>query len=101
MTDIGGEWFMGKSAKGLPQLRRTKLSMKAQERKDYVQIYIYMKLISGGVIEDSNFIGTNLNGWFLNSPPTRQTLLCFFKKSFILIKIIEQLIELPILNLNN
>ena len=26
MTDIGGGWYMGKSARGLPPLRRTKLS---------------------------------------------------------------------------
>ena len=30
MTDIGGGWYMEKSDKGLPPLRRTKLSKKAQ-----------------------------------------------------------------------
>ena len=30
MTDIGGGWYMGKSDKGLPPLRRTKLSKKPQ-----------------------------------------------------------------------
>ena len=30
MTDIGGGWYMEKSAKVLPPLRRTKLSKKAQ-----------------------------------------------------------------------
>ena len=28
MTDIGGGWYMGNIAKGLPPLRRTKLSKK-------------------------------------------------------------------------
>ena len=32
MTDISGGWYMEKIVKGLPQLRRTKLSKKAQER---------------------------------------------------------------------
>ena len=30
MTDIGGGWYTEKSANGLPPLRRTKLSKKAQ-----------------------------------------------------------------------
>ena len=34
MTDIGRGWYMGKSAKGLPASRRTKLSKKSQERQD-------------------------------------------------------------------
>ena len=33
-TYIGGGWYMEKSARGLPQLKRTKLSKKAQERQD-------------------------------------------------------------------
>ena len=48
MTDIGGGWYMGKSAKGLPPLRRTKLSKKAQEKQDEIK-KSYMKLISGGI----------------------------------------------------
>ena len=32
MTDIGGEWYMGENCKGLPPLRRTKISKKAQEK---------------------------------------------------------------------
>ena len=36
MTDIGGGWCMEKSAKGIPPLRRTKLSKKAQESKDEI-----------------------------------------------------------------
>ena len=34
MTYIGGGWYKKKSAKGLPPLRRTKPSKKAQERLD-------------------------------------------------------------------
>ena len=30
MTDIGGGWYMKKNARGLPPLKRTKLSEKAQ-----------------------------------------------------------------------
>ena len=37
MTDIGGGWYMRKSARGLPPLRRTKLSKKSQERQDGIQ----------------------------------------------------------------
>ena len=32
MTDIGGGWYMEKSAKGLSPLKRSKLSKKAQEK---------------------------------------------------------------------
>ena len=34
MTDIGGGWYIEKSAKGLPPFRITKLSIKAQESQD-------------------------------------------------------------------
>ena len=61
LTDIGGRWYMGKSAKQLPPLRRTKLSKKAQERQDKIKKN-YMKLISDGMIGNSNCIGKNLNG---------------------------------------
>ena len=36
MTDIGGGWYMGKSARGLPPLRKIKLTKKAQERQDEI-----------------------------------------------------------------
>ena len=61
MTDIGGGWYMEKSAKGLPPLRRTKLSKNNNRRRMEFK-YIYMKLISGGIIGNSNYIGTSLNG---------------------------------------
>ena len=41
MTDIGGGWYMEKSAKGLTLLRITKLSKKAQERQDVIQKKLY------------------------------------------------------------
>ena len=41
MTDICGGWYMKKSAKVLPPLRRTKLSKKAQERQDEMQKKLY------------------------------------------------------------
>ena len=33
MTDISGGWYMEKSAKGIPSLRRPKLSKKSQEKQ--------------------------------------------------------------------
>ena len=79
MTDIGGGWCMEKSAKGLPPLRRTKLSKKSQERQDEIKKN-YMKLISGGMIGNSNCIGTNLNGWIQNIPPKEINPIQFIQK---------------------
>ena len=42
MTDICGGWYMKKSAKGLPPLRRTKLIKKVQERQYEGQRKIYV-----------------------------------------------------------
>ena len=61
MIDIGGGCYMEKSAKGLPPLSRTKLS-KNQNKGRMKFKNIYMKLISGGMIGNSDCIGTNLNG---------------------------------------
>ena len=36
MTDIGGGWCLKKCERGLPLLKRTKLSKKAQERHDFI-----------------------------------------------------------------
>ena len=41
MTDIGGGWYIEKSARGLPPLKITKLSKKSQERKDVIQNKLY------------------------------------------------------------
>ena len=54
---LGGIW---KNAKGLSVLRRTILSEIAQENEDKIEKH--MKLISGGIIGNSNYIGTRLNG---------------------------------------
>ena len=34
MTEIGGGWYMGKSSKGLPTLRISKLSKQAQDKEE-------------------------------------------------------------------
>ena len=34
MTDIGGEWYMKKRAKGITPLNRSKLGKTAQEKQD-------------------------------------------------------------------
>ena len=47
--------------KGLPPLRRPKLIKKAQEKEDEIK-KTYMKLIGIGMIRNSNYIGTSLNG---------------------------------------
>ena len=41
MTDIGSGWYLKKCVRGLPPLKRTKLSKKAQERHDYIQKKLY------------------------------------------------------------
>ena len=41
LTDIGGGWYLAKSVRGLPPLKRTKLSKKAQERQDCIQNKLY------------------------------------------------------------
>ena len=53
MTDIGCGCYIGKSSKGIPPLKRSKLSKKSQDKEDEIEKN-YMNLISGGIIEDSN-----------------------------------------------
>ena len=48
-------------SKGIPPLRGTILSKKVQGKQDEIQ-KIYIKLISGGMIEDLYCIGRILNG---------------------------------------
>ena len=62
MADIGGGWYIEKSAKGITPLNISKLS-KNHNRSRMKFKKNYMKLISGGNIGDSNYIGTSLNGW--------------------------------------
>ena len=52
---------MGKIAKGLPPLKRSKISNTAQDKQYKIQENC-MKRISGGMIGNSNCIGTSLNG---------------------------------------
>ena len=78
-------------------MRRTKLSKKSQERWDEIK-KIYMKLISGGMIGNPNYIGTSLNGLILNITPKEVNPFLFLQKRFTLIKVIEQIILLAIIN---
>ena len=41
ITDIGGGWYLKKCEKGIPPLKRTKLSKKAQERHDLILKKLY------------------------------------------------------------
>ena len=54
----------GKITKGLPPLRRSTLSKKAQDEDDKIERN-YIKLINGGMIRNSNCIRTSLNGSIL------------------------------------
>ena len=80
-------------ARGLPPLRRTKLSKESQERQDEM-FKNYMRLIGGGTIGNSNCIGTNLNSLILNITPKELSNFLLFQKDFTLVKLIEQLIFL-------
>ena len=53
MTEISGGWYMEKNAKGIPPLGRSTLSKKAQDKEDDI-LKNYTKLISGGMIGNSN-----------------------------------------------
>ena len=41
MIDIGGVWYLKKWEKGIPPLKRTKQSKKAQERHDLIFKKLY------------------------------------------------------------
>ena len=88
---------MKKCEKGLPPLKRTKLSKKAQERHDLIKKNV-MNLIGGGMIGNSNYIGTCLNGLIRNQLPKELNPFQFLQKSSVLIILIEQLMLLVILN---
>ena len=91
---------MKKCEKGIPPLKRTKPSKKAQERHDLIFKKI-INLIGGGMIGNSNYIGTCLTGLTLNQHPKELNSFRFLQKSSILIIMIEQLILLVILNWKN
>ena len=98
-TDDRYWWWIvfEKCARGLPPLKRKKLSKKVQERHDYI-LKNCMNQIGGGMIGDSNCIGTSLNGLRLNQPPNGLNLFQFLQNNYILIETIEQLILLVIIN---
>ena len=68
MTDIGDVWYIEKNARVLPPLRRTKLSKKHKKVSMKFKRN-YMKLISGGMIVNSNYIVTSFNWLILNLTP--------------------------------
>ena len=88
---------MKKCAKGLPPLKKTKLSKKAQER-DYIIKKNLMNIICGGMMGNFDYIGTCLNGLIQNQHPKELNPFQFLEKSYILIIMIEQLILLVIIN---
>ena len=97
MTDIGGGWYMEKSARGIPPLMRTKLSKKTQERQEAIQNKLY---------EDNRWwndwkfqLNWNKLEWVdPKSNPKRVKPFSASSKNYILVKIIEKLILLVILD---
>ena len=79
MTDIGGGWYLKKCELGLPPLKRTKLSKKAQDRHDII-FKNFMNLIDGGMIGNSNYIRTCLNGLIQNQTPKQLNPFNFLQK---------------------
>ena len=73
-------WWMvyGGSAKVISPLRIPKLSKKHKRRRMKFKKN-YMKLISGGMIGNSNYIGTRLNGWIQNLSLKGNNPIQFFK----------------------
>ena len=55
-----------------------------------------MKLISGGMIGNSNYIGTSLNGWIQEVEPKGINTFQFIQEMFAQIKTVERLIGLVI-----
>ena len=88
MTDIGRGWYMGKTAKGLPASRRTKLSKKSQERQDEIQKKLYE---SNKCWNDWRFqLHWHKLEWVdTKSTPKRDKTYYVSQKSFTLIKMIE------------
>ena len=61
ITDIGGGWYLEKCAKGLLPLKRTK-KVNRHKRGMILLKTNFFNIIGGGMIGDSNYIGTCLNG---------------------------------------
>ena len=96
MTDIGGGWYTEKSARGLPPMRRNKLSRKSQERQDELKKKLYE---ANKWWNDCRFqLHWHKLEWVdPKSNPKRVKPFSVSSKSFTLIKVIEQLILLAIL----
>ena len=88
---------MEKCEKGITPLKRKKLSKKAQERDDLIKNQIF-NIIGGGMIGNSNYSGTCLNGLIQNQPPKELNPFQFLQNISILIIMIELLILLVIIN---
>ena len=80
ITDTGGGWYLEKCQKGLPPLKRTKLSKKAQKRHDIIKKNSF-NIICGGMIGDSKYIGTCLNGLIRKQHLKELNLFIFLKKA--------------------
>ena len=88
---------MAKSARGLPPLKITKLRKKAQERQDYIQKKLYE---ANRWWNDWKFqLHWNKIEWVdPKYNPKRVNPILFLQKSFMLVKMIEKLILLVILD---
>ena len=62
IEDTSGQWFIEKNAKGIPPLERNTLGKKPNKRMMKLNLNCMM-IIGGGMIGDSNYIGTCLNGF--------------------------------------
>ena len=80
MADIGGGWYLKKCERGIPPLKRKNLV-----KRHKIGIILINKnctnLIGGGIIGNSNCIGTSLNGLILNQPPKELNPIQFLQKN--------------------
>ena len=96
-TDIGGGWYIEKSARGLPSLNRTKLSEKSQEREDEIQKKLYEAKRWWNDCKPQ--VHWNKLEWIdPKSKPKRVKPFYIPSKNVTLVKVIEQLIFLAILD---
>ena len=61
MTEIGGGYYVEKITKVLPPLRTPKQTKQAQYKEDETK-QLYMKIKGIVMVENSDYIGTRLNG---------------------------------------
>ena len=76
MKEIGGGWCMKKITLGLLTLRRPKLSKNNTIMR--MKLKNYKNLIGIGMIENSKYIGTSLNGSIQEVKSKGKTLFNFF-----------------------